>query len=131
MARPRKEIDWNDVGKLAALHCTHEEIASFCEVSLDTLERHAFEATGLSFAEFYAQKRDQGNISLRRKQHEVAMKGNPTMLIWMGKQRLDQSEKSQITAKVATTATPIPAEGLEKLVTVSREVIEKKPGDAS
>jgi len=29
-------------------------------------------------------------IALRRKQLELALKGDPTMLIWLGKQRLGQ-----------------------------------------
>ena len=32
-------------------------------------------------------------ISLRRAQYQVAKDGNPTMLIWLGKQWLGQSEK--------------------------------------
>jgi len=36
----------------------------------------------------------QGRMSLRGKQFDKAMKGSDTMLIWLGKQLLDQKEKS-------------------------------------
>jgi hypothetical protein len=35
-------------------------------------------------------------ISLRRQQIETAKKGNVSMLIWLGKQLLDQSDKRVI-----------------------------------
>lgn len=127
MARPRKPIDWDDVAKLAALHCTQEEIASFCEVSKDTLERHCEEATGLSFAAFYAQKKDTGKISIRRKQYEVAMKGNPTLLIWWGKQNLAQSEKQEVKTEITTTAQPKTQEELVAFIEASRT--PKKEGE--
>lgn len=47
----------------------------------------------MQFAEYFDQKRQPGKIALRRKQYEVAMTGNVPLLIWLGKQYLDQSEK--------------------------------------
>ena len=38
----------------------------------------------------------QGRMSLRRAQLNIALKGNPTMLIWAGKQLLGQSDKQQL-----------------------------------
>lgn len=35
-------------------------------------------------------------MSLRRKQYEMAAGGNPTMLIWLGKQYLNQTDKNEI-----------------------------------
>jgi hypothetical protein len=37
--------------------------------------------------------RQTGKMSLKRKQWEVAMGGNVTMLIWLGKQNLGQTDK--------------------------------------
>lgn len=95
MARPQKTIDWVAVGKLAGIHCTHEEIASFLEISVDTLHRAAKRDLELSFAEYYEEKKRLGAISLRRKQYELAMSGDRTLLIWLGKQLLKQSDKIQ------------------------------------
>lgn len=92
MGRPRKEINWLEVEKLCQLQCTQEEIAWFCDVSLDTIERHClieFEAT---FAEYYKQKKGVGKIALRKAQWQSAIGGNVTMQIWLGKQLIGQTE---------------------------------------
>lgn len=39
-------------------------------------------------------------MCLRREQYKAAMGGNTTMLIWLGKQLLGQSDKSEQTVKV-------------------------------
>lgn len=41
---------------------------------------------GVNFSEYFTQKNILFKTSLRRAQFELAMKGNPTMLIWLGKQ---------------------------------------------
>lgn len=43
------------------------------------------------------------NSDLRAKQYEVAMAGNPTMLIWLGKQFLGQKDKTEQTVKTGAT----------------------------
>ena len=88
MARPKIEIDEELVQKLAAIHCTMEEIASVCNCSVDTLERR--------FADIIKIAKDKGRSSLRRYQWEGAQKGNPAMLIWLGKQLLGQKDVSRI-----------------------------------
>lgn len=104
MARPKKIIDWETVKKLCAIHCTGEEIASIVGVSYDTLERHIKDEFGESFAEYYKKHSANGKMSLRRKQYEVAMSGNTTMLVWLGKQYLGQTDKteSNVKAEVST-----------------------------
>jgi len=86
MARPRKKIDPEIVKKLAAIHCTMIEIAAVCECSVDTLERR--------FADVIKTSREKGRASLRRLQWEKAQSGNVGMMIWLGKQLLDQREKA-------------------------------------
>jgi AraC-like DNA-binding protein len=95
MARPRKDINFDDVDKLCGLQCTEEEIAQFLGVSVDTLARACKRRYRISFAEYFGQKRGLGRISLRRAQWQAAQKGNPTLLIWLGKQYLGQKDKSQ------------------------------------
>lgn len=85
MARPKIQIDEQQVFKLAKLQCTHQEIASFFNVSTDTIVRH--------FADIILKGREIGKTSLRRAQYKYAIKGNPTLLIWLGKQYLGQTEK--------------------------------------
>lgn len=94
MSRPRKPIDWPNVDKLCALQATELEISQFLDISVDTLCRASKREHGVSFAEYFAQKRGLGRISLRRSQWQAAQGGNPTMLIWLGKQYLDQRDKN-------------------------------------
>ncbi len=86
--RPRIEIDTEQVEKLAMMHCKTTEIAAFFDVSVDTIDRN--------YAENLRKGRDKGKMSLRRKQYDVAMKGNVSMLIWLGKNLLDQSDKQEV-----------------------------------
>jgi len=57
MARPLKEIDWNDFDKLCAIQCTGEEIAAFFEVDYDTLNAICKREKGRGFSDYFAQKR--------------------------------------------------------------------------
>ena len=84
MARPKKEIDEELLYKLAQIHCTMREMSDIIGVSQDTLKRR--------YADLIDKGKSEGKMRLRRKQIEVAMQGNHTMLIWLGKQMLNQSE---------------------------------------
>lgn len=93
MPRPTIEIDWEEFDKLSAMQCPLWEIANWFECSEDTIERRVRERFGVSFAEHNKQKGVKGRVSLRRKQFEIALSGNVTMLIFLGKQYLGQSDK--------------------------------------
>lgn len=88
MARPPLEIDADTVEKLAAIHCTMEEIASVVGCSVDTLERR--------FADTIKRGKDVGKTSLRRRMWEAAQKGNITMMIWLSKQVLGFADKQEL-----------------------------------
>lgn len=91
--RPKIEINWEDVRKLSLLQCTENEIASFLGVSVDTLLRRK------EFCELHKKGMEEGRMSLRRLQWKKAQDGNTTMLIWLGKQYLGQSDKQELTGK--------------------------------
>jgi hypothetical protein len=93
VGRPRKVIDWSQAEKLASLHCTGEEIASFLEVDYDTLNSAIKREFDCNFSEWYKKNSAKGKISLRRKQFEQALSGNTSLLIWLGKQWLGQTDK--------------------------------------
>jgi hypothetical protein len=93
--RPPILIDWVEFDKLCAIQATLEEIAGWFQCSVDTIENKVKEEKGMLFSEYYAQKRSTGKISLRRAQHNMALK-NPTMAIWLGKNWLDQSDKNEV-----------------------------------
>ena len=87
--RPKKEIDYISVEKLANIQCTQEEIASFLELSVRTLQRDE------EFCRIYKKAQDNGKMSLRRMQFKLADK-NPTMAIWLGKQYLKQKDNIEV-----------------------------------
>lgn len=95
MGRPRIEIDWSEFDKLCRIQCTLEEIAGWFDCSVDTIENRVKEAHGITFSEYFAQKSTRGRSSLRRRQYTAAMRGDRTMLIWLGKQWLGQADKSE------------------------------------
>jgi AraC-like DNA-binding protein len=84
MARPQKLIDVKQVEELAAIDCTYEEMAAVLDCSTKTLKRR--------FGDLINKGRETGKASLRRAQHKAAMGGNATMMIWLGKQRLGQTD---------------------------------------
>tara|TARA_R110000868_G_scaffold87034_4_gene243653 strand:+ start:3647 stop:4006 length:360 start_codon:yes stop_codon:yes gene_type:complete len=98
MARPRKEIDQETFEKLCHLQCTQEEIMGFFDIDTkDTLNTRIREIYGENecFSTIYSKRKQGGRIAVRRKQMQVAESGNPTMLIWLGKQYLGQAEKTE------------------------------------
>ena len=94
MGRPRKEVDENLVLELASIDCTEPEIAAVLGMSFRTWERRVAESPELK--ELVLQGRENGKASLRRLQWKTAQEGNPTMQIWLGKQRLGQQDKKHI-----------------------------------
>lgn len=84
--RPKKVIDYETVEKLACMFCTEEEIASFLDISVRTLQKDA------EFLRIYKKGLDYAKMSLRRKQYKLADK-HPAMAIFLGKQYLGQTDK--------------------------------------
>lgn len=95
IGRPKSKVDKEMFEKLCGLHCTLIEISGFMGISDDTIERWCKREYKKPFAEINKLKRGKGAVSLRRKQFEIAMSGNPTLLIWLGKQYLNQTEKNE------------------------------------
>ena len=94
MARPYKIIDWLVVDKLCAIQATGEEIADFLDISYDTLNLACKRVHKIGFTDYYRKKSSVGKISLRRAQWQLATKNkNPTMLIWLGKNLLNQVDR--------------------------------------
>ena len=89
MGRPRKVIDKEKLKQLAQLGLSNTEIGAVLDCSPDHIET--------KYRKTLDWGRSRRNASLRRKQYEIAMSGNPTMLIWLGKQFLGQSDKNELT----------------------------------
>jgi hypothetical protein len=94
--RKPKKIDFDTVEKLCAIQCTGEEIAGVLGIDYDTLNARIKEEYNISFSEYFKQKRQNGRASLRRLQWKKAEQGDTTMLIWLGKNYLQQTDKQEI-----------------------------------
>ena len=89
MARPKKyKLPTEKVEQLASFGCTNREIASYFECSESLLSK--------SYSSFITKGRDKGKIRLRQLQYKAAERGNTSMLIWLGKQILGQTDKQEI-----------------------------------
>lgn len=85
--RPKKKLDYEAIEKLAGMMCTQEEIASYFDCSVRTLQRDT------EFCRVYKKGLDKGRMSIRRQQLKLLESGNATMAIWLGKQYLNQTDK--------------------------------------
>jgi len=92
--------DWKQVDNMCMIHCTGEEIAAILGVDYKTLERACKRDHKIKFGEYIKQKSAGGKMSLRRRQYSTAMDGNVSMLIWLGKNWLDQTDKTEIDQSV-------------------------------
>ena len=92
LGRPSKSIDLQLLDRLCQFPMKNEDIAFCLGVSLDTLERRVRAIEDSTFAEFKHKRGARLRLSLVEKQIEVAMRGNVSMLIWLGKQYLGQSD---------------------------------------
>lgn len=85
--RPKFQINYDQVEKLAKIQCTIKEIAAFLGCSEDTLMRDEH------FCDLHKKGLEAGKASLRRYQWKSAEGGNVTAQIWLGKQYLGQRDK--------------------------------------
>jgi len=111
MARPKLNIDPKLVQDLASIGCKTSEIAIVVGCSVDTLDGR--------FSEELAKGRENLKISLRRWQLEAAKKGNTSMLIWLGKQLLQQTDKIEQVQEITVRETLTPRQ--------VQEIIEADP----
>ncbi len=84
VGRNKVVIPEEQVAQLAQYHCTNKEMADFFDVPLQTFMDN--------FRDIITKNRIITKQRLRKKQLEVALSGDKTMLIWLGKQMLGQSE---------------------------------------
>ena len=83
-------IDPIQLGKLAELCCSIEEVAAYFRCSTSTIK---YRITREPLKSIWETGLARGRISLRRAQLQAAHNGDRTMLIWLGKQLLGQSDK--------------------------------------
>ena len=92
--RDKIEFNLDALESLCRLNCTLDEIAAYFNVSIKTVERRYNEEP--DFTNAVDRGKAHGRLSLRRKQLELVDKGNASMAIWLGKQLLNQTDKTEI-----------------------------------
>ena len=104
MSRPRIELEniafdgWNQLDALI-VWASEVYCAEKLGINIDTLATRIKEKYGLSFSEYKKKRQEPMRINLLKKQYDVAMSGNVSMLIWLGKQYLKQSDKQEVSAQ--------------------------------
>jgi hypothetical protein len=106
MGRPKKQLDQKEFEKLCMLQCTHNEVCAWFDISADVLERWCKETYGMTFSKVFAEKKQNGLISLRRTQFQLAEK-SPAMAIFLGKNLLGQTDKMEQTVNGGEALTNI------------------------
>lgn len=99
LGRKKINIDWDFVNEKLEYFWDGQSIAESLGIHFNTLERKIKEKYNLDFSEFKRQKRERKVQVIIEKQLRVAEKGNIAMLIWIGKQYCDQSDKTDHTTK--------------------------------
>lgn len=93
MGRPPKPIDWKFVDSALQAGCSGVEIAAYLGVHSDTLYDAVAREFGETFTTYSLEKSLKGKSMLRLAQFQEAVhKRDRGMLIWLGKQRLDQKD---------------------------------------
>ena len=91
--RPRIQFDLKRVYDMGYFRATHETMASLLECSADTIERQLRDPES-EFAVAYKKGQSELRSKLSEAQIRVALEGNVTMLIWLGKQYLGQRDNA-------------------------------------
>ena len=90
------EIDWKKVEELMMAGCHGVEIAGYLGIHPNTLYIRVEEKYKCGYREFLHEKKSKGESLLRAHQYAKALgltdKGDNTLLIWLGKTRLEQRE---------------------------------------
>jgi len=93
--RPRIEFDLSQVEGFGQIGATATEIAAVLPASQSTIE-HRMADRESDFSKAYQKGLGALKMSLRRKQIQLALAGNPTQLIWLGKQLLGQTDRQEL-----------------------------------
>ena len=108
IGRPRIEFDLTQLENLGAISATQPEVAAWFRVSLSIIEkrladesRYEHNGHSLTFREIYEMGMGRGKMSLRRAQMDLALGGNATMQIWLGKNILGQRDNIEVTGNAA------------------------------
>jgi hypothetical protein len=96
MGRKKLNINWVKVEKMAMAGANGKQISSALGIHYDTLTTACVRENKSTFSDYLQAKREKGNNFLLSKQYDIAIEGDRSMLIWLGKNRLGQSDKKEV-----------------------------------
>ena len=111
--RPPMEIDYKLAFELARIQCTDTECAAVLGFSSGGFAERKKRDEELQSA--LKNGREDGKMSLRRQQWNLAKQGNPTMCIWLGKQYLGQTDKSDVVTEDRTPRGELADKSIDEL----------------
>lgn len=137
--RPKIQIDWDSLEALLGLEASEYYCATWLlkkqgkdidqksiDAAIKVIQRRIKERFGMSFVQYRDKMLDGRRMKLRELQWKAADKGNPAVLIWLGKQYLGQSEKVEakqaVTVEAKKDFESLPVQDLEAI-----EAILNKP----
>jgi hypothetical protein len=85
--KPKKMVDRDLIAKLASIQCTNKEIAEVVGISETALTKR--------FGKIIDNNKQKGRQSLRRTQWQKAHDGDTRMMIFLGKQYLNQKDNPE------------------------------------
>jgi len=106
----KTHIDYKQVKSLANIHCTDNEIAGVLGCPLPVL------LSDKKYRAVYEQAKADACMSLRRLQWKAAESGNATILIFLGKQYLQQFDKQEVTHTGGIDLSHMSREELQEII---------------
>ena len=94
---PRLVFDIETAKRAASIGCTSDEIAAVLGIARSSYYNHLNDDPSLR--EALDEAAANGKATLRRLQWQRASQGSDTMLIWLGKQLLGQTDRQELTGK--------------------------------
>ncbi len=93
--RKRIPIDWDVVDKMLEAGCLGSEIAGELGFSRHTLYDRCVAEKKILFSDYSFDKKNKGDGRLRISQYKKALKGDNTMMVWLGKNRIGQKDNPE------------------------------------
>jgi len=95
--RKKIVINWARVNSALEAGANGVQVAAMLGMHPDTLYNKCKALYNMDFSAYMLTKREAGNEKLLKAQYDLAIQENDrAMLIWLGKQRLNQSEKREV-----------------------------------
>lgn len=92
--RPKIKLDDTKAEIFGKFRATQETMADYFDCSVDTIRRNMQDEDS-KFCKAYKKGYANAKMKLSEMQFKIALEGNVTMLIWLGKQHLGQSDKQE------------------------------------